>query len=57
MAYDAFRGLMRATYYVSNSDLPKADWRIYLKNRPTLYAISPKGPNAVVRLTSVNPPH
>ncbi|RRH77306.1 NYN domain-containing protein [Falsigemmobacter faecalis] len=52
MTYGAFCGLMRATYDITPKDLSETDWRSYLQSRPKLYFVSPKGAEAVVRLTS-----
>jgi hypothetical protein len=40
---------MHALHGIRISTYPERTWRAYLQNRPTLYTLDPKGPNAKVR--------
>ncbi len=40
---------MRHKYAVKISDKPKGNWRGYLKDKPTLYDLDPRGSDAMVR--------
>ncbi|GGH30028.1 Uncharacterized conserved protein, LabA/DUF88 family [Cribrihabitans marinus] len=43
-------GLMRARYGTRISTYPEKNWRTYLGNRPQIFKVGPRGPDAVVRV-------